>query len=111
MSLDQVVMKKGPLQRWFKQGNDSLKRGKMQNHDQLPIDKGRRVFEKKMMVSAICKKEDPMNDKKCLCSIVRPPSFLKSILSKLNLDTIIDVITTVANQKDHHYSSCFLVGK
>ena len=103
MSLDQVVMKKGSLQRWFKQGNDSLKRGKMQNHDQLPIDKGRRVFEKKMMVSAICKKEDPMNDKKCLCSIVRPPSFLKSILSKLNLDTIIDVITTVANQKYHHY--------
>ena len=68
-------------------------------------------LKKKMMVSAICKKEDPMNDKKCLCSIVRPPSFLKSILSKLNLDTIIDVITTVANQKDHHYSSCFLVGK
>ena len=68
-------------------------------------------LKKKMMVSAICKKKDPMNDKKCLCSIVRPPSFLKSILSKLNLDTIIDVITTVANQKDHHYSSCFLVGK
>ena len=102
-------MKKGSLQRWFKQGNDSLKRGKMQNHDQLPIDKGRRVFEKKD--DGICYLEkDPMNDKKCLCSIVRPPSSSKSILSKLNLDTIIDVITTVANQKYHHYSSRFLEG-
>ena len=71
MSLDQVVMKKGSLQRWFKQGNDSLKRGKMQNHDQLPIDKGRRVFEKKekMMVSAICKKTDPMNDKNVFAAL------------------------------------------
>ena len=41
----------------------------MQNHDKLPIDKGRRVFEKKN--DGICYlKKDPMNDKKCLCSIV-----------------------------------------
>ena len=82
----------------------------MQNHDKLPIDKGRRESLKKKDDGICYLKKDPMNDKKCLCSNVRPPSSSKSILSKLNLDTIIDVITTVANQKYHHYSSRFLEG-
>ena len=79
----------------------------MQNHDKLPIDKGRREsLKKKMMVSAIWKKIQWMIKNVFAAS----PSSSKSILSKLNLDTIIDVITTVANQKYHHYSSRFLEG-